>query len=70
MRAFVKTLDGRVPIARESSTLVAALLVAETTFRLGSFTLELVATLATWYALSFAAERIGRAVAAGRGGRS
>ena len=47
-------------LLRESASLVVALVIAETFYKLHSFTLEAVVFLATWYVLSFAGSRLSR----------
>jgi hypothetical protein len=53
--------------AREAATLVASFAMAEVFYKFHSFTLECLAFLATWVALSSSAELAGRLVARARG---
>lgn len=55
MQTLVKSLGRGRSLIRESTTLVAALIVTEAFYKFGSFTLELVAMLGTWYLLSLGA---------------
>jgi hypothetical protein len=45
-------------LLRESGPLVLSLILAEALYKLHSFTLEALAFLGTWYALSFAASKL------------
>jgi hypothetical protein len=60
MYSLVKHIDGRAAAAREAVTLIAALGVAEVFYKFHSFSLECLAFLATWAALSGLAELTGR----------
>lgn len=51
MYKFIKTTS-RAGLAAEAPALLLSVLLAETFYKLGSFTLELVAFFFTWYVLS------------------
>lgn len=52
MFALISELKLRPTLMREGPALAASMLIAETFYKLHSFTLECVAFLATWYVLS------------------
>lgn len=53
MYTLVRTIGASGTVRHELAPFVAAFAIAETFYKFGSFSLELVAFLATWYALSF-----------------
>jgi hypothetical protein len=60
MYSLVRSVDNRTTAVREAVTLAAALGIAEVFYKFHSFSLECLAFLATWAALSGAAELGGR----------
>ena len=58
MHHIVKRPAARGALARESVPFIASLVIAETFYKFHSFTLECVAFLATWYALSWLLARV------------
>jgi len=60
MYALVRQLGSAAVTVREASTFAAALILAEVFYKFHSFTLECVAFLATWAALSGAIDLGGR----------
>ena len=53
MFSLIRELGIRVALKQEAIPFFLALVIAEFFFKLGSFTLECIAFLATWCALSF-----------------
>lgn len=51
MYTFTRLLPAKHLVTRQLPALVVSLLIAEFLYRFGSFTLEAVAFLATWYAV-------------------
>jgi hypothetical protein len=51
MNRLVRALDARRVLARHAPPLLLSLTATELFYKLGSFTLELLALLATWYVL-------------------
>ena len=67
MHSIIRSLPLRALLLQEAPALGASLLVAELFYKFHSFTLECLAFLATWYALSGAAAFfVGRSGAPGR----
>ena len=62
MRQMMKANGVWRTLKQESAPALLALIIAEVFFKFHSFTLECVAFLATWYVLSWIAERIGNAI--------
>ncbi|THK34863.1 hypothetical protein EHS39_28270 [Ensifer sp. MPMI2T] len=52
MFTLIRTLGLETALARELPPLIAAFLLAELFYKFGSFALECLAFLATWYVLS------------------
>lgn len=62
MYGLVQAVERRTVLGREGVCLAAALVTAELLYKFHSFTLEALAFLGTWFALSWIADRIsGRA---------
>lgn len=59
MYTLTRSLGLRAVLAGEALGLALALVVAEAFFRFGSFTLEAVAFLATWFGFGWLASRFG-----------
>jgi hypothetical protein len=68
MYALVRSLGRRKDTAREAVTFAAALVVAEAFYKFHSFSLECLAFLATWTALSGLADLVGRLLGRPGGG--
>jgi hypothetical protein len=60
MYSLIHNAEARRALAIEAPCLVAALLVAEVSYKFHSFTLECVAFLATWTAMSAVATLVTR----------
>ena len=60
MYTAMRHLGAREGLRTEAPALVAALVVAETFYKFGSFTLECVAFLGTWFVLSYVASAVFR----------
>lgn len=58
MYQILRRPAARSVLARETLPFIASLVTAETLYKFHSFTLECLAFLATWYALSWLAARI------------
>jgi hypothetical protein len=56
-------------LRQEAPFLAGALLIAELFFRWGSFALECIGFLATWYAFSFLASKVAQLLSRGQDGR-
>jgi hypothetical protein len=59
MHRLIRSNSLKHLLACEAPALVIALVVAELFYKFGSFTLECLAFLATWFLLSFLVERLG-----------
>lgn len=66
MVALARRLESRAEAAREAAALVASFAIAEFFYKFHSFTLECLAFLGTWAALSGLAELGGRLAARAR----
>lgn len=62
MRQMMKANGVWRTLKQESAPVLLALIIAEVFFKFHSFTLECVAFLATWFVLSWIAERVGYAL--------
>lgn len=60
MYQMMRSLPTRSTAAHETATFAVALATAELLYKFHSFTLEAIAFLATWYALSWAVSAIVR----------
>ena len=69
MRQMMKANGVWRTLKQESGPALLALVIAEVFFKFHSFTLECVAFFATWYVLSWIAERISIAVIGLRAGQ-
>lgn len=58
MYSLIKKNGLRSILERESFLFVIALMIAQVYFKWGSFALELVGFIATWYVLGFAADLV------------
>lgn len=58
MYSFIEIRGTRFFLRQEAPALVAAFLVAEMFYKFGSFALECIAFLATWFVFSFAASKL------------
>jgi hypothetical protein len=67
MYALVRRLDTRAVAVREAATFATALVIAELFYKFHSFSLECLAFLATWTALSALLDLGGRLLGKGTG---
>lgn len=58
MYTFTQLLSGKDLLTRQVPTLLVALVIAEVLYKFGSFTLEAVAFLATWFVLDAALSKL------------
>ncbi len=58
MYNFLRTLGLKKFLTAEMPSLGASLIIAETAYKFGSFTLECGAFLTTWYAISFIVSKV------------
>lgn len=62
MFTFIQSLPLRQLLLAQAPILILSLLIAELFYKFGSFTLECIAFLATWYVLDLAASFIGKSL--------
>lgn len=60
MFGLAKTLDTRTLLSHQLPTLGASLIIAELAYKFGSFSLEAIAFLATWFVLDYGLVRLTR----------
>ncbi|MGH7516493.1 MAG: hypothetical protein ACREOC_03350 [Gemmatimonadales bacterium] len=58
MRQMIRALGPGRSLAHEAPSALVALVLAEAVYKFHSFTLECLAFLATWYAISWIAEHV------------
>jgi hypothetical protein len=66
MYTLLRQLPGSKLLEQQLPAIVVSLLIAETFYKFGSFLLECLAFLATWFVLDFVATQLGSLLRAGR----
>lgn len=60
MYSLMRTTPTRVLLTRQFPTFAVSLVVAEVLYKFGSFSLEAIAFLGTWYVLDYGVQRLQR----------
>lgn len=58
MYSLMRTTPTRILLTRQLPTFAASLVVAEVFYKFGSFSLEAIAFLGTWYLLDYGVQRL------------